>query len=221
MFQQSSCDLYFHSYAPSSMLDTFFQAPLGTSSWYSPLGSCLSGWNKWLELGQPWIPISCLQGGIYHGKMMESTMKRKDLEKKGHVKWDHLFPLRKTGALSLIPQPFDSALWKLHFKIFRNTSESSEGLPHRLVCRTPHQPQTLLPLTLPSISKCWCFRSCCKHPSWKPGLGRCVCEIDGRFQSGQETSVATSCQVWYRLVKHTRKWRGVKVGRTNCTSSFW
>ena len=40
----------------------------------------------------------------------------------------------------------------------------------------------------------------------------CVCEIDGGFQSGQETSVATSCQVWYMLVKHTQKWHGVKVG---------
>ena len=60
-----------------------------------------------------------LQGGIYHGKMMvQSTMIRKDLEKKGHVKWDHLF-VKKSRCKPLIPRPFDNALWKLHFKILK------------------------------------------------------------------------------------------------------
>lgn len=71
------------------------------------------GWNRWAGTRAA-LNSHSLQGGIYHGKMMESTMIRKDLGKKAHVKWDHLF-VKKNRCKPLIPQPFDSALWKLHF----------------------------------------------------------------------------------------------------------
>ena len=108
-----------------------------------------------------------LQGGIYHGKMMESTMIRKDLEKKAMLS-GITFLVKKNRCKPLIPQPFDSPLWKLHFKIFKTHQNHqkdflidwcAERPTTRRLCSIP------LPLTLPSISKCWCFRSCCKHPS--------------------------------------------------------
>ena len=94
----------------------FFQAQLkGKSSWYSPVGSCLS------SLSFPSAACNVKNRSVHDGIYQYFNQKNigKYLRKNATVKWDHL-PLKKNRCKLLIPQSFDTALWKLQLKTRQN-----------------------------------------------------------------------------------------------------